>query len=586
MSKEKFNIKIERNLLRLNNKGKITNLEYPKVFGNKEKNDFIKTDTKDYMLILKTPLCKNVQEAFSKLEEITNVVYVELYNLKEIVWPFSNFEDMDLTSKITLSIDKEYYKEIKKVNNNLPEKFEDAYKNVKEQFNNKVHLIENLFGKCTLKIKKDNIEISNIRNNYLSRNAITIEEIYFLVALIFSIFEKNSNYENLSEEIKNLNRINKMYSLKATEAIKKISNELKVSNLDKESKMTLDEKINFAKEYMEKGYETRYSIQNYSKLVAESVAIIKDAISQGIDYNILNEQKSIVEFKQKNHAEFVIEGNKTDRDNYIFPIITDDKFISKQIMHNYGLKVPKAILLEKNMSKEEIEDAIHGFYNQKLVVKPRNTNYGTGITVFAKKTSKANILNAIEYAFRFDNNVLIEEYAKGMEYRFLVVNGKCLSVAHRRVASVVGDGKSTIEELIDSKNNEPWHKLTGTPVKKDDAVVEFLKTQEYDYKSIIPAGKRVFLRTNSNCSTGGEAIDMTNVIPSKFKKIAEKASRAFDAKICGVDIIIDDLESDEYAIIEINDNPGYSINEWPYEGNGERIGLSILKLLDFDLQAK
>ena len=114
----------------------------------------------------------------------------------------------------------------------------------------------------------------------------------------------------------------------------------------------------------------------------------------------------------------------------------------------------------------------------------------------------------------------------------------------------------------------------------DEPVVEYLKLQNYTFDSIIPNGKRVFLRTNSNCSTGGESIDMTPIMPSKFKKIAEKAAKAFDAKICGVDIIINDLEKDDYSIIEINDNPGYSINEWPYEGKGEKIGIAILNLLD------
>ena len=69
-------------------------------------------------------------------------------------------------------------------------------------------------------------------------------------------------------------------------------------------------------------------------------------------------------------------------------------------------------------------------------------------------------------------------------------------------------------------------------------------------------------------------------MPEYFKKIAEKAGNAFNAKICGVDIIIDDVEKEKYSIIEINDNPGYSINEWPYEGEGEKIGIAILDLLD------
>ncbi len=581
MKQEKFNISIERNLLRLSRQGKISNAAYPKAFGNKEKNNFIKIDTNDYILKLKSPVSTNINDVYNKLQEITNVVYVELYNLKEIVWPFSNFEDIELTNKITLSIDKEYYEEIKNVNSNLPEKLEDAYKNLKEEFKNKSNLIENVFGKCTLKINKNNIELSNIKVNYADRYGITLDEVYFLVTFIFSLLEK-TEINTLSEEIKLLNKVAKLYSLKSADSVKNIATELKnkKSRLDSELELSNDEKMNLAQKYMNDGYETRYCMQKYHKLVAASVVLIKDAISQGIDYKILNEAKSIVELELNGHKEFAIEGNKTDRDNYIFPIITDDKFISKQIMADFGLTVPQAVLLENDMSLDEIEEIVSKFYNKAAVVKPRNTNYGTGITVFNKKVSKKDLLHAIEYAFKFDTNVLVEEYAKGMEYRFLVVDGKCLSIAHRRAASVVGDGKSTIEELIDMKNDEPWHRLTGSPVKKDQLVIEHLALQGYDYNTVIPEGKRVFLRTNSNCSTGGETIDYTDVVPTRFKKIAEKASKAFDAKICGVDIIIDDFNKDEYAIVEINDNPGYSINEWPYEGKGEKVGMSILKLLD------
>ena len=168
-----------------------------------------------------------------------------------------------------------------------------------------------------------------------------------------------------------------------------------------------------------------------------------------------------------------------------------------------------------------------------------------------------------------------------MEYRFLVIDGKCVSICHRRPASVVGDGKSTIQELIAEKNLEPWHALTLTPVKLDEPVIAHLKTQHNTINSVPEAGKRIFLRTNSNCSTGGESIDMTDAIPEYFKHIAEQAASVFNAKISGVDLIINDLTSKDYSIIEINDNPGYSINEWPYEGKGEKVGISILKLLGY-----
>lgn len=578
MKQEKFNISIRREVLRLNQKAEQKAFSYPKAFGNKEKNNLIKfaREESENILEIITPAETNILEVYNKLEEITNVVYVELYNLKELIWPFSSYENLSLSNNIELSIDKEFYEEIKTVNPNLPNKLEEAYKILKPEFNSKIKLFEKVFGSCTLKVNKNNIVISNIKPNYKNRNTISLNQIYFLVTLVFSSLEK-TELNTVSEISKHMQKIGKQYSLKSVDSIKNIVSELK--SKDSEETISFEEKVEIAKKYMKEGFDTRYCLQKYQKLVAESVVLIKDAISQGINYRVLNESKSVVELEYNGHREFAIEGNKTNRDNYIFPIITDDKFTSKQIMHEAGLNVPKAILLDTDMDKDDIESLVSPFYNKTLVVKPRNTNYGTGITVFSKKANKTQILNAIEYAFQFDNNILIEEYVKGMEYRFLVIDGKCLSIAHRRIASVVGDGKSTIKELIIEKNKEPWHFLTGTPVKMDQPVVEYLKLQDYTFDSVIPAGKRVFLRTNSNCSTGGESIDMTPIMPSKFKRIAEKAAKAFDAKICGVDIIINDLEKDDYSIIEINDNPGYSINEWPYEGKGEKIGIAVLNLL-------
>ena len=160
MVKEKFNIKIERNLLRLNAKGNKTTSKYPKNFGDKEKNNFITTEKQDYILKIKTPISDSISEVYDKLQEITDVVYAELYDLNEIICPFSNFADIDLNSKVSLSINKEYYEEIRKVNKNLPAKLEEAYKNVKEQFNSKSDLVEKVFGKCALKTNKIGIEVS------------------------------------------------------------------------------------------------------------------------------------------------------------------------------------------------------------------------------------------------------------------------------------------------------------------------------------------------------------------------------------------------------------------------------------------
>ncbi len=581
MKQEKFNIQIKRDALRVRQDGKNTKLVYPKAFGDKEKNNFIKADQDEGMLKICTPESNSAQDVYNKLEEITNVVMLETYNNEELLWPASSKEEKNLNVELKLSIDKEYYEELKELEKeSIPENLEDAYSVIKENLSKSIVLLKPVFGDIKVKATKKAIVLENIAINYLSKCGITLDDINILISFIFGAL-KETNVDSLPKMIKALEKNLKSYGLRNKEALKNFaSSKMNQKRLLEELKLSEEEIVKIANLHLEEGYNQRYKICRFDKLVAESVAIIKDAISQGIDYKILNEEKSVVEFSLNGKREFVIEGNKTDRDSYIFPIITDDKFIAKQIMKEASLNVPSAILLEKDMDEEEIEGLVKRFFNTKLVVKPRNTNYGIGITVFSKPATKKQILNAIEYAFKFDTNVLIEEYAKGMEYRFLVIDGKCLSVAHRRIASVVGDGKSTIKELIDAKNKEPWHFLTGTPVKMDEPVVEYLKLQNLTFKSVIEENKRVFLRTNSNCSTGGESVDYTYTMPAKFKKIAEKAARAFNAKICGVDIIIEDFEKDDYSIIEINDNPGYSINEWPYEGEGEKIGLAILDLLD------
>ena len=571
MKLEKYNISIKRDVLRLNKEGKLSRASLPKTIGTHNK--FIKETDEKYMIEVETPVSESLNDAYEKLEEIINVVTEELYNKEEVIWAHPDYEknDVKLAQKVSvkLSFDDEFLDEFYKKNKTFKIKRDNLYEKAKEYIEKNKEAIEKSYGSFKVRNSSSSITFYGISIDEENRYGVTKDQVYFLIALLFSVLDTEKD-----ELFKKLSKVDKKYNLKAEEAIKLYKkNHLKVSNYD------FNKLLKKSTKYMYDGYMQRYSIQNHDALVAESKVIIKDAIAQGVDYKILNEAKSIVEFYNKGKKEIVIEGNRTNRDCYIFENITNDKYISKQIMKEAGLVVPEAIILYKSMTKADIEELVKPFYNKKIVVKPRNTNYGIGITVFSENATKTQIMNAIEYAFRFDDNILIEQYCKGLEYRFLVINGKCLSVVHRRNASVIGDGKSTIRELIKMKNKEDWHALTGSPIKTDEPVVAYLKIQGLTYDSVIPEGKRITLRSNSNVSTGGESLVFTDIMPDRFKKIAEKASRAFDAKICGVDIIIEDMKKDKYAIIEINDNPGYSINEWPYEGKGEKIGVSILKLL-------
>ena len=182
---------------------------------------------------------------------------------------------------------------------------------------------------------------------------------------------------------------------------------------------------------------------------------------------------------------------------------------------------------------------------------------------------------------------LLEEFIKGKEYRFLVIDNKVAGILHRVPANVKGDGIKTIRELVAIKNEDPlrgYHYVT--PLEKinlDENAALFLKNQGKDFEYIPQKDEIVYLRENSNISTGGDSIDYTDDIPQKFKNIAVNASKAVGARICGVDMMLEDYKdkNSKYGIIELNFNPAIHIHCYPYKGKERKIGEEVLKVLGF-----
>lgn len=593
---EKYNISVEREAEMCNEEGEQKDIPLPRWYDDKSETPFVTAKGKD--LSIHVPFCKNVHECYNKFEEITNVLLCELHNKSVIFCPFTETYGLDNAKPffcVKISISNEYFEKVHVLCDTEIDNINGMYTKICENFNKRVNKVYNIFGKAKANFDKEGVKVYLYSIDYRDKCGLKESYLGFLVAFVFSCAFKydakvlsDISWDETEEYLEFVSKTDKVFGLGLSQYIESVRKEISecTTLIDCAEKMMVQENcseymLEIAKKYSDEGYNSRYKLKEYPNLVAEAVALIKDAILAGVDYEVLNPGKNMTEFiNSEGKREIVVEGNKTNKDSYIFPFITDDKFYAKRMLKQNDLKTPEGVLISKDMPELDINSAIGYFENKPVVIKPRNTNYGIGITVYPDGTSIDRIKSAVEYAFSFDNNAILEEYVKGMEYRFLIVNGKCLSVAYRRSASVVGDGIHSIKELIELKNKEPWHALTGTPVKMDEPVVEFLRVQGLTLDNIPLKDKRVTLRKNSNCSTGGESIVITEEMPGKFKTAAECAAKAFDAKICGIDIIIDDLEGDEYNIIEVNDMPGYSINEWPYEGKGERVGIEVLKLLN------
>lgn len=342
--------------------------------------------------------------------------------------------------------------------------------------------------------------------------------------------------------------------------------------------------LNLAKQYKDEAYKARFIFKGYEDMELSTQILLKEAVKRGITIELLDRADNFVALKKYGETEYVKQATKTTKDNYISVLLMENKVVTKKILKDKGINVP--------MGGEwyQLEDALchlSDLKNKPIVIKPKSTNFGKGISIFPEGTKEEDLESAFKEAFKHDNTVLIEEFIKGKEYRFLVIGEEVVGILHRVPANVVGDGVHTIKDLVSLKNQDP---LRGQgyrrPLEKihlDETARLFLKAQGLDFESIPEEGRCIYLRENSNISTGGDSIDYTDLICDHFKQLAVEASHVVGAKICGVDMMIENVADSKssYAVIELNFNPAIHIHSYPYKGKERNIAHKILKLLGF-----
>lgn len=351
-----------------------------------------------------------------------------------------------------------------------------------------------------------------------------------------------------------------------------------------ESFLKLGEKL--GKQYKKEANEKPFLLRGFQNMEMSTQLLLFDAILRGINIDILDEWDQFLKLEHKGHVEYVKNGNMTAKDTYISHWIMENKTVTKKILKENGFVVPNG---DEFQSIEEAVASYYRFKGQSFVVKPKSTNYGLGISVFKKAPTIEGFKEALEIAFEEDTSVLVEEYASGTEYRFFVLDGKVQAVLLRVPANVIGDGKHTIAELIDQKNEDPLrgtnHRAPLEKIQKGNIEKLMLKEQGYDFESIPEEGKKVYLRENSNISTGGDSIDFTDEMHESYKKIAAKMAEPIGVRITGVDLIIPDHKKPStpsdpgYTCIEANFNPAMHMHAYVYKGKGRRLTQGVLDML-------
>lgn len=339
-------------------------------------------------------------------------------------------------------------------------------------------------------------------------------------------------------------------------------------------------------QYYKESHERPYQLAGFREMELSTQIFMFDAIQKGVQVKVLDESDQFLRLQFQDHVEYVKNANMTSKDSYIVPLIMENKTVTKKVLKEAGFRVPGGAEFS---SMEEAVKAYPRFADQAFVIKPKSTNYGLGITIFKEGADLEDYQAGLAIAFREDSSVLVEEFMPGTEYRFFVIGGEVQAIMLRFPANVIGDGIRTVKELVEEKNSDP---LRGTNHRAPLELIQLgeleqlmLKEQGLTIESVPQANQIVYLRENSNISTGGDSIDMTDEFSEAYKKIAVSAVEALGAKISGIDLIIPDKEIDPttdkkaYGIIEANFNPAMHMHVYPFAGKGRRLTMNVLELL-------
>lgn len=259
--------------------------------------------------------------------------------------------------------------------------------------------------------------------------------------------------------------------------------------------------------------------------------------------------------------------------------ICRNKFETKKYLQNNNVPTPKGKLFEKDTDDKKIVNYANEI-GYPLVIKPSDGTGGKGVIAGIK--NEEEFVEALSYV-RDDlgfKTVIVEDYFKGEDYRVYVIDNEVVGIIKRIPANVVGDGKSTIAQLIKEKNKLRKESpiLRASLIKNDQELRNMLTQNGFKLDSIPEKNKRVFLKSKNNISAGGDPVDITDDISDKIKQVAIDGVNAVPGlPHAGVDLMVD-VDSEKGTVIEINTQANIRSHLFPMIGKARDVPS---KLIDF-----
>lgn len=251
--------------------------------------------------------------------------------------------------------------------------------------------------------------------------------------------------------------------------------------------------------------------------------------------------------------------------------ISPQKEICSRVFRSRGVRAPENAVFANHDAERAWGWASH---MGAVVVKPYNASKGRGVNIDIR--DEKSFKDAFEYVAGTFGDVLVEEFVSGTEHRFYVVDGRVVAVNRRMPANVMGNGDLSISGLITMKNTscKPPHR----PLVIGDSELKYLQKQGLTPDSVPACGQRVFLRANSNISTGGDSCDATQDVSAEEVSFVERAAQCWPGlRAGGIDVLLPrEPQDNEPTILEVNHAAGIGGHHFPRQGESRDVAGAIL----------
>ncbi len=360
----------------------------------------------------------------------------------------------------------------------------------------------------------------------------------------------------------------------------RIARQLLLSLLPAELKASFGQEIDSKFEFVEERDDFIRFAQK-KELGPSTASLVRAAEEREIPFQRLNKY-SLVQFGHGKYQQR-IQATITSKTPHIAVEIACDKEDTHNLLKDLGLPVPRQYMVRSERECVRAARRI-GF---PVVVKPLDANHGRGVSINLTEDSQVATAHGKALENAKGRNVLVESYVEGFDHRMLIVNGELVAVAKRVPGHVVGDGRQTIEKLLEEVNSDPrrgiGHEKVLTRLELDHQAERLLSKADLNKDSVLPAGEIFYLRSTANLSTGGTAIDMTDVVHPDNREMAQRAVGAVGLDVGGVDFLTLDISSSYKeiggAIVEVNAAPGFRMHVAPSQGQPRDVSGKVMDML-------